>query len=109
LVVDDFFVTYIGKEHADHLPAALCEYYEDSVDWECNLFCGIQLDWDYENRTCNLSMPGYIEAIFLHKYQHQKPKHLQHAPYHATRPQYEKIQYTDAPNEMLCLLPDEAK
>jgi hypothetical protein len=26
-----------------------------------------------------------------------------------TRPQYGKIQYTDALNEMLCLLPNEAK
>jgi hypothetical protein len=53
-------------------------------------------------------MPGHVEAI-LHKYQHPKPKHPQNAPYCATRPQYGKIQYTDAPNEIPCLSPNEAK
>jgi hypothetical protein len=108
LVIDDFAVKHVGKEHADHLLAALSEHYEVSADWEWDLFCGIKLDWDYENQTIDLSMPGYVKDI-LHKYQQRKPKHPQNALYCATRPQYGKIQYTDAPDEMPCLLPNEAK
>jgi hypothetical protein len=59
--VDDFRVKYVGREHAEHLMAALKEDYEAvSVDWEGKLYCEITLDWDYANRTVNLSMPGYV-------------------------------------------------
>lgn len=37
------------------------------------------------------------KPAILHKYQHPIPKFPQNAPYQATRPQYEKIQCTDAP------------
>ena len=33
LVVDDFGVNYVGKEHADHLVGLLKENYEISKDW----------------------------------------------------------------------------
>lgn len=47
LVVDDFTVQYTGKEHAQHLLAALKQDYEAvTVDWEGKLFCGITLEWD---------------------------------------------------------------
>jgi endonuclease I len=79
-VVDDFGVKYVGKRHADHLVAALKDNYQISEDWEGKLYCGITLEWDYKNRTVDLSMPGYIEAA-LHKYQHLKPQRKQHAPH----------------------------
>ena len=34
LVVDDFGVKYVEKEHARHLISALKEHYEISEDWE---------------------------------------------------------------------------
>ena len=34
LVVDDFGVKYVGKEHADHLVRVLKEHDEISEDWE---------------------------------------------------------------------------
>jgi hypothetical protein len=34
LVVDDFGVMYVGREHAEHLKAALEENYEISTDWD---------------------------------------------------------------------------
>ena len=47
LVVDDFGVKYIGKEHADHLIQCLCNQYQEvDIDWNGNRFCGIHLDWD---------------------------------------------------------------
>ena len=61
LVVDDFGIKYIGKEHADHLLAALQEHYTLDIDWAGKLYCSITLDWDYENGMVNISMPGYIK------------------------------------------------
>ena len=62
LVVDDFGVGYDGNEHALHLLQTLRIYYEAvSVDWTGTLYCGITLKWDYLKRTCELSMPGYVE------------------------------------------------
>jgi hypothetical protein len=66
LVVDNFGVKYVGKDHADHLLNALKQHYEVTEDWEGKLYCGILLKWDYENRTVDLSMLGYIENA-LHK------------------------------------------
>ena len=70
LVVDDFGVGYDGNEHALHLLQTLRLYYEAvSVDWTGTLYCGITLKWDYLNRTCELSMPGYVEQA-LQKFNH---------------------------------------
>jgi hypothetical protein len=33
LVVDDFGIKYVGKEHADHLLNALQEHYTLDIDW----------------------------------------------------------------------------
>ena len=71
LVVDDFGVKYIGKEHADHLIQCLCNHYQEvDIDWNGNQFCGVHLDWDYNQ---SLSMPGYVTNA-LHKFQHPPPK-----------------------------------
>ena len=61
LVVDDFGVKRVGLTHVKHLNTTLHKYYKVSVDWTGKLFCGISLLWDYNNRTVDLSMPGYIE------------------------------------------------
>jgi hypothetical protein len=37
------------------------------------------LKWDYKNRTCGISMPGYVSNV-LSKFQHDAPKHPQHTP-----------------------------
>jgi hypothetical protein len=87
LAVDDFRIKYLGKENADHLLNALKEHYEVTEDWAKKLYCGISLDWNYHNRTVDLSMPGYI-ANALHKFQHKHPDRPQHAPYPARTPQY---------------------
>jgi hypothetical protein len=94
LVVDDFGVMYVGREHAEHLKAALEENYEISNDWEGSLYCGIKLFWDYAARTVDLSMPGYIAAI-LHIFQHPYPARPQHAPYKMQPINYgAKVQFT---------------
>jgi hypothetical protein len=51
------------------------------------------LKWDYKNRTCDISMPGYVSNI-LSKFQHNAPKHPQHTPSRYVTPVYgAKTQY----------------
>ena len=80
LVVDDFGVKYIGKEHADHLFSVLRQYYEVEIDWGGELYCGISLDWHYDEKYLNIAMPNYVNKQLI-KYQHPKPKRPQHCPY----------------------------
>ena len=79
-MVDDFGINYVGKEHADHLNASIKEKYELSTDWGGTLYCGITINWDYANRTVDLSMPNYISSM-LHKYQHPLTKRAQNSPH----------------------------
>ena len=60
LIVDDFGVEYVGKEHAYHLATILKKYHNITEDWEGKKYYGIDLKWDYENRTCRANMDGYI-------------------------------------------------
>jgi hypothetical protein len=67
VVVDDLGVKYVGREHAEHLIACTIQKnYNISSDWNGRDYCGLTLEWDYKNRTVDLSMPGYIRAA-LHK------------------------------------------
>jgi hypothetical protein len=79
LVVDDVAVKYVGKQHADNLINALLKIYELTTDWEEKVYSGMSLKWDYKNRTCNISMSGYVSNV-LSKFQHDAPKHPQHTP-----------------------------
>ncbi len=63
LVVDNFWVKYVGKEHADHLIQCIKEMYDLTEDWTGNLYCKIKLNWDYDARTLKISMPGYIKKL----------------------------------------------
>jgi hypothetical protein len=49
-------------------------------DWAGNLYCGITLEWDYENRHVDISMPGYIKKK-LQECGHIMPKKIQACPY----------------------------
>ena len=95
-MVDDFGIEYEHKQDAQHLLAALKKDYESvSADWNGDLFCGITLKWDYDKRTCDLSMPNYVQKA-LHEYQHAMPKRPEHAPHVHMEPQYgAKVQMTD--------------
>jgi hypothetical protein len=63
LIVDDFAVKYVGKQHADHLRNALLQSYELTTDWEAKVYSGMSLKWDYKNRTCDILMPGYVSNV----------------------------------------------
>ncbi len=80
LVVDDFGVNTVGLTHAKHLKDTLQKYCKVSIDWTCELFCGIFLAWDYNNSTVDLSMPGYIDKALRH-FQHVPTMQSQHVLY----------------------------
>jgi hypothetical protein len=86
LVVDEFGVKYIGREHAEHLMTCIKKNYSISSDWNGTAYCGLTLDWDYKNRTV-LSMHGYIKAT-LHKYQYPAPARPEYAPHTWNPPIY---------------------
>jgi hypothetical protein len=69
LVVDDFGVKYVGKEHALHLKQTLTADYAVTTEWDGKRYIGITLDWDYKRRQVHLSMPGYIQKA-LKQFQH---------------------------------------
>jgi hypothetical protein len=87
LVVDDFEAKYIGREHAEHLMTCIKKNHSISSDWNGTAYCGLTLDWDYNNRTVDLSMPGYIKAA-LYKNQHPAPARLEHSPHTWNPPIY---------------------
>ena len=80
LVVDDFGIKYIGEEHAKHLLDILREHYTMDVDLEGKLYCGISLEWNYEDKYVDLSMRNYVQKQ-LDRYGWKKPKRPQHCPY----------------------------
>ncbi len=93
LVVDNFGIKYVGKQHADHLINAVKDLYGVSLDWTGSLYCGLTLQWDYQQRTVDVSMPGYVAAA-LHKFQHPPPIKAQDAPHDWNKPVYgSKVQY----------------
>ena len=73
LIVDDFGVEYIGKQHADHLATTLKKYHNITKDWEGKKYAGIDLKWDYDKRACRATMDGYILEL-RNKYGHSTPK-----------------------------------
>jgi hypothetical protein len=105
LVVDDFGIKYEGKEHALHLQQVLQQKYTITTDWEGKQYCGITLDWDYDNGTVDLSMPNYVEQA-LQRFQHTQTQ-VEHAPHNWTAPAYgTPIQYTPEPDTSPALDPN---
>ena len=94
LVVDDFGIKYENENDLKHLLNALQARYTISVDREAKNYVGMQLNWDYINRTVDISMPNYIKDL-LTNIQH-KDKKIEHAPHKYNVPAYgAKIQYAD--------------
>jgi hypothetical protein len=46
LVVDDFAVKYVGKQHAEYLRNALLQTYELTTDWTAMVYSGMTFKWD---------------------------------------------------------------
>jgi len=99
LVVDDFGVKYVGKQHAEHLVSVIEEHYQYTTDWEGKRYLGLTFDWDYDERKVHLSMPEYIPNA-LKRFRHDRPKRPQNQPHVHTPPNYgAKAQYTEQEKE----------
>jgi hypothetical protein len=93
LVVENFAVKYVGKHHADHLRYDLLKTYKLTMDWTATVYSGVTLKRDYNTRTCDISLPGYLSNV-LSKFQHDAPKHPQYTPSRYVTPVYgAKTQY----------------
>jgi hypothetical protein len=88
LVVDNFGVQYTNKEDANHLLESLqkCNFKLNTY-WSGNCYCGLTIQWDYENRTCDISMPGCITRA-LNRLLHPVPKHHELSPHAWEHPNY---------------------
>jgi hypothetical protein len=96
LVVNEFGIKYSTLQDAQHLLAALKQHYEAiAVDWEGTLYCSILLNWNYERRTVDLSMPGSIQMA-LDDFNFTQTNRAEHQPHRHNPPQYGvKTQLTD--------------
>jgi hypothetical protein len=109
LVVDDFGIKYVGNEHAQHLITTLEKYYTVATDWTGSLYCGIQLDWNYNypTRHLDISMPKYVAAK-RNEFNHPDPStQPQHAPHPAPPVRYGRTAQEPAPIDKAPPLPPE--
>ena len=61
LVGDDFKVQYVGKGNAEQLINAIkTAGYDVAIEWEGSLYCGMTLEWNYNEQWLDISMQGYI-------------------------------------------------
>jgi hypothetical protein len=116
LCVDDFGVKYINDEDVEHLKAALTAVnpetgkpmFDISVDIEGSRFCGLIMDWDYENLEVHVSIPGYVGNA-LKRFKDATPKKPQHQPYPHNPKQYGQKQQFPEPEDKSPLLGKEDK
>jgi hypothetical protein len=87
LVVDDFGVRYTAKKDIERLITILQGKYKTTIDWTGSRYIGMQIDWDYENGTADISMPGYVERA-LQRFTHPIPSRHEPAPHAWTAPVY---------------------
>jgi hypothetical protein len=80
LVVDDFAVKYVTTADAHHLRNALLRHFKITADWNGTVYSGITLDWDYNKRTCDISMLGYIFNVLINSNMTHPKLHITHLP-----------------------------
>jgi hypothetical protein len=80
LTVDDFGIKYNSQDDLNHLLNALRDKYIITVDMTGSQYCGMTLEWDYENQWVDVSMPNYVRDA-LKQLQHPTPLKPVHAPH----------------------------
>ena len=92
-MVDDLGIKCTDKADVDFLIASLEEVYTMTLDMEGKKHCGLNLDWDYLERSVTLSMDGYVLEA-LAELGHTKPKQYFYGQSKMERPDYgATIQY----------------
>ena len=93
LCVENFGIEYTNPAHARHIVDTLKKYYTISIYWGGKFTPGLTLDWNYDKKYVDVSIPGYITKA-LHKFQHPTPQQPQHAPHVWNAPAYgSRFQY----------------
>ena len=87
LCVYEFGVKYFSKTDANHLINALQQNYNTTTDWTGTLYCGLTLQWNYEERWVYIHMPGYVIRV-LNFFNNSTPHKPQHAPHTWIEPTY---------------------
>jgi hypothetical protein len=96
LVVNNFGVKYVRKEHVNHLIWCIKQKYELTKDWMGNLYCGTKLIWIImpipltspcwdisKSCYCNISIACRQSCSIAHTLLPQnntEPKHEHHSP-----------------------------
>jgi hypothetical protein len=99
LVVNNFGVKYIGKEHAQHLLQMVQKYYKCLFETEGEQYCGLTIKWDHPGKKVHLLMPSYVENT-LKQFQHPPlilPQDRPHPHVHKTYGM--KVQHANAPDD----------
>ena len=94
LVVDDFGIKYTNKLDLEHFFNALRDRYTISVDMSGSHYVGLDIDWNYQEKFVEISMPKYIPDLLQQlAYKANIPEH---APHTYNKPSYgSKIQYAN--------------
>jgi len=108
LVVDDFGIKYVGREHAEHLLRALNKDYTIEADWKGELYCGITLEWNYNEGYVDISMPGYVIKQLI-RYAHPHPTKQRHSPYDPDPKTYGKAAQEIPPEDISAPLDEKGK
>ncbi len=109
LAVDDFGIKYIGKGNLQHLYDALWkETYKILEDYAGELYCGMNLKWNYNKGYANLSMPHYLMKQHT-QYAHPAPDRPQHCPFSHSSIAYGKDTQAPMPTDDSPLLDDAGK
>ena len=97
LCIDDFGIKYFNKTDLNHLINALKSAYEITDDLSGSKFCGLTLDWNYEQGHVDISMPNYVVSA-LEKLNHPTPTKTQDAPHPWIPKQYGKQSHLTSPD-----------
>jgi hypothetical protein len=102
LVVDDFAIKYTNKSDADDLIACIRKKYKKfKVDWDAKQYIGINLKWDHDKHTVELSMDGYVQQALV-ELGYIQCKQFHKGPSKAIPKEYgKKIQYAETDNSPL--------
>lgn len=88
LIVDNFGIKYTSKKDIKHLILIMHLKYKFKVDFDAKQYIGINLVWDYQQRTVCCSMKDYIKQARI-KLKHIPTNTRHHAaPSRMTRPTY---------------------
>ena len=80
LCVDDFGVKYSKSDDTQHLLNSIRANYKYTCDWTGSNYCGLTIEWNYEQGYVDISMPDYVQKT-LARLQHTPKVSHQYSPH----------------------------